>query len=248
MPGNGRYGQGYFYAALIALTIRKRIFRMDVKRQLLHGDGFHVPSVLVTPEAPSGIVLLVHGYGGSKEEMLGLAWRIAEWGYTACAIDLRGHGEHMLALDHDVLADVEAAIMHCREGGREVIVVGHSLGGRLALLSSADAVIALSPAICPTYGPPIHRIIESWCYKVREPETAFVFDILEKLPVWQPGNGRPVAIVHGSRDMPDIRQGCIELKARGVRVTEIEKALHSDIFLLEPTIHAIKGELAALSR
>jgi alpha-beta hydrolase superfamily lysophospholipase len=220
---------------------------MDVKRQLLQGDGFHVPSLVVTPEEPSGIVVLVHGYGGSKEEMLGLAWRVAECGYTACAIDLRGHGEHMLALDHDVMADVEAAIAHCREGDRKVIVIGHSLGGRLALLSSADAVIALSPAICPTYSPQIHRIIESWSYKVREPGTAFVFDILEKLPVWQPGNGRPVAIVHGSRDMPEIRQGCIDLQSRGVRVTEIEKALHNDIFLLGSTMRAIRHELAALS-
>jgi hypothetical protein len=127
-----------------------------------------------------------------------------------------------------------------------VAVIGHSLGGRLALLSSADAVIALSPAICPTYGPPIHRIIETWSYKVHEPSKAFVFDVLEKLPVWQPVNGRPTTIIHGSRDMPEIRQGCIELKARGVRVIEIDQALHSDIFLLGPTIGVIKRELARL--
>jgi alpha-beta hydrolase superfamily lysophospholipase len=216
---------------------------MEIKRVFIPGDGFHVPCVLVTPPGPSGAVVIVHGYGGNKEEQLGLAWRAAETGLVACALDLRGHGEHMLPYDIDARDDVEAVIRHCRSFGK-VTVIGHSMGGRLALLSSADAVIALSPAICPTYGPPIHRIIESWCYKVREPSKASVFDVLEKLPVWQPANGRPTAIIHGSRDMPEIRHGCIELKARGVRVTEIENALHNDIFLLEPTIEAIKAELA----
>jgi alpha-beta hydrolase superfamily lysophospholipase len=218
---------------------------MEIKRQFIPGNGFHVPCVLITPPAPAGAAVIVHGYGGSKEEQLGLAWRVAETGLAVCAIDLRGHGEHMLPLDLDVLADVEAAIRHCRNYGK-VTIIGHSTGGRLALLSSADAVIALSPAICPTYGPPIHRIIESWCYKVREPSKASVFGVLEKLPVWQPANGRPTAIIHGSRDMPEIRQGCIDLKARGVRVTEIQNALHNDIFLLEPTIEAVKAELAKI--
>ncbi|HEY3273527.1 MAG TPA: alpha/beta fold hydrolase [Methanocella sp.] len=218
---------------------------MDIKRTFIPGDGFHVPCVLVTPSNPTGCVVIVHGYGGSKEEQLGLAWRVAETGLAACAIDMRGHGEHMLPFDINAHDDVEAAIRHCRSYGK-VIIIGHSLGGRLALLSSADAVIALSPAICPTYGPSIHRIIESWCYKVREPSKASVFEILEKLPVWQPANGRPTAIIHGSRDMPEIRQGCIDLKSKGVRVTEIENALHNDIFLLEPTLRAIKNELALI--
>jgi alpha-beta hydrolase superfamily lysophospholipase len=215
---------------------------MDIQRTFIPGDGFHVPAAIVTPARPAGAVVIVHGYGGNKEEQTGLAWRVAETGLAACAIDLRGHGEHMLPFDINAFDDVEAAIRHCRSYGK-VTIIGHSLGGRLALLSSADAVIA---AVCPTYGPSIHRIIESWCYKVREPSKASVFEILEKLPVWQPANGRPTAIIHGSRDMPEIRQGCIDLKARGVRVTEIENALHNDIFLLEPTLKAIKNELARL--
>jgi alpha-beta hydrolase superfamily lysophospholipase len=218
---------------------------MDIQRTFIPGDGFHVPAAIVTPARPAGAVVIVHGYGGNKEEQTGLAWRVAETGLAACAIDLRGHGEHMLPFDINAFDDVEAAIRHCRSYGK-VVVIGHSLGGRLALLSSADAVIALSPAICLTYGPSIHRIIESWCYKVREPSKASVFEILERLPVWRPANGRPTAIIHGSRDMPEIRHGCLELKARGVRVTEIENALHNDIFLLEPTIEEIKRELARL--
>jgi alpha-beta hydrolase superfamily lysophospholipase len=218
---------------------------MEIERQFIQGNGFHVPCVLVTPPHPAGAVVIVHGYGGCKEEQLGMAWRVAEMGLAACAIDMRGHGEHLLPFDLNALDDIEATIGHCRSYGK-VVVLGHSAGGRLALLSTADAVIALSPAICPTYSPAIHRIIENWCYKVREPSKAYVFELLEKLPVWKPVNGRPTAIFHGSRDMPEIRQGCIKLKECGVQVTEIENALHSDIFLLEPTIEAVKSELARL--
>jgi hypothetical protein len=182
---------------------------------------------------PAGAVVIFPSYGGCKGEQLGPAWRVAETGLAACAIDLNAPD------------DVEAAIRHCRSFGK-VTVIGHSMGGRLALLSSADAVIALSPAICPTYVPPIHRIIENWCYKVREPSKAYVFELLEKLPVWRPSGDRPTAIIHGSRDMPEIRDGCIKLKSLGVNATEIENALRSDIFLLEPTIEAVKAELAKI--
>jgi Lysophospholipase len=217
---------------------------MEIERQFIPGDGFHVPCIMLKPHNPAGIVVIVHGYGGSKEEQLGLAWRVAETGLAVCAIDLRGHGEHMLPLDLSVRDDVEAAIRHCRSYGK-VTVIGHSMGGRFALLSSADAVIALSPAICPTYGPQIHRIIESWSHKVREPSRAFAFDVLERLPVWKPNGSRRTLIIYGSRDMPEIARGCQKLRDMGVPAIEIAQGLHSDIFLLEPTVEAIKKELAA---
>jgi alpha-beta hydrolase superfamily lysophospholipase len=218
--------------------------RIEIERQFIAGDGFQVPAVLLMPANPAGAVVIVHGYGGSKEEQLGLAWRVAESGFIACAIDLRGHGEHRLPLDHDVLDDVETAIAHCRRFGK-VTIIGHSIGGRLALLSSADAVIALSPAICPTYGPAIHKIIDSWSHKVREPSKAFAFPLLERLPVWKPDGRRRTLIIYGSRDMPEIARGCRKLRDAGVPAVEVPGGLHSDIFLLEPTVEAIKKELAA---
>jgi alpha-beta hydrolase superfamily lysophospholipase len=162
---------------------------------------------------------------------------------AVCVIDLRGHGEHMLPLDLNVVDDVEAAIEYCRSFGK-VTAIGHSMGGRMALLSSADAVIALSPAVCPTYVPAIHKIIESWSHKVREPSKAFCFDVLEKLPVWKPDGKRQTLIIYGSRDMPEIWRGCQKLGELGVPTIEIQNGLHSDIFLLEPTIRAVKNELA----
>src|SRR5208337_1469406 len=105
---------------------------MKIEREFIQADGFNIPCVTLTPGVSQGAAVIVHGYGGCKEEQLGLAWRVAEVGITACAIDQRGHGEHELSLDEHVLQDVEAAIAYCRRFGR-VAAIGHSSGGRLSL-------------------------------------------------------------------------------------------------------------------
>ena len=90
-----------------------------------------------------GAAVVVHGYGGCKEEQLGLAFRVAESGLVTYSIDLRGHGQHPLKLDYNVQDDVELAIQHARRYGK-VVAIGHSLGGRLSLMSSADFSIQIS--------------------------------------------------------------------------------------------------------
>ncbi|HEX3013685.1 MAG TPA: alpha/beta hydrolase, partial [Methanobacterium sp.] len=82
---------------------------MEIKRETIDGNGFEVPCVTFKPSKSKGAVVLVHGYGGLKEEMFGMAMRIAENGFTTGAIDLRGHGEHQLDLDGNVLLDLETA-------------------------------------------------------------------------------------------------------------------------------------------
>ena len=223
---------------------------MEIKRLFIEGDGFHVPCAMITPAKPAGAAVIVHGYGGCKEEFLGLAWRVAETGYTSCVIDLRGHGEHMLPLDDGVLQDVEVAVRHLRGLGYEkVVVIGHSMGARLALLCSADAAIAISPAYSKTYCPQTHSYIRKMeSHRVREPSTETVFEILAQLPLWQPGNGRPVSVIYGSRDNTDTFQSCEELKAAGVPVTLVDKALHADSFLFEETFAAIRFRLVEMGR
>lgn len=77
---------------------------MEIKKSLkidelmIEGDGFEVPLLKLTPTASKGGVVVAHNYGGSKEEMLGLALRIAKAGFTTGVIDLRGHGENSLPM------------------------------------------------------------------------------------------------------------------------------------------------------
>jgi dienelactone hydrolase len=46
---------------------------MEIKREIIDGDGFEVPCVTFKPPNSRGAVVAVHGYGGLKEETFGLA-------------------------------------------------------------------------------------------------------------------------------------------------------------------------------
>jgi dienelactone hydrolase len=119
---------------------------MEIEHRFLSGDGCKVPTILIQPADPKGAAVIVYGYGGNKEEQLGLGWQVAEAGLVACVIDLREHGEHSLLLDGEAGADLDAAIRFCRLFGK-VAAIGHSFGGHLSLLSNADYRIALSPSV-----------------------------------------------------------------------------------------------------
>jgi len=216
---------------------------MNIKRQIIHADGLGIPCVTLTPPVSHGAVVIVHGYGGCKEEQLGLAWRVAEIGLTACVIDHRGHGENKLSLDENVLKDVEAAITFCRSFGK-VAAIGHSSGGRLCLISSADFVVGISPALKTMYSAETKRLINDLrSYRVQESFSGVNFEVMKKLPVPQSIDNTRTLILFGSRDVPEIVSSCKELKARGNHVIEIDQALHNDIFLLEETFAQVVRKL-----
>ncbi|MDO9044682.1 MAG: alpha/beta fold hydrolase, partial [Methanobacteriaceae archaeon] len=184
---------------------------------------------------------VVHGYGGFKEETLGLAWRIAEQGFMTGAIDLRGHGEHPLDLDENILLDLEASISYFRQFGK-VTAIGHSLGGRLSLISSADYAIGIAPALNKTYSSQTQELIEEMRdYRVRK-SNSNIFDILNNLPQYQIKDDK-VFILHGSRDIPEIISECNKLKSEGIDIVQINEALHGDIFLFEPTFKAVNDKI-----
>ena len=215
---------------------------MNIERGVIKENGLQIPCVVVKPPSSRGAAVIVHGYGGSKEEQLGLAWRVAEIGITACAIDHRGHGEHGLPLDEGVLQDVEGAIDYCRGFGR-VAALGHSSGGRLCLISSADFVIALSPAIVTDFTPETERLVKAMrSYRARESFPGANFENMRKLPVPQSMDKARTLILFGSRDVPEIVSACRSLKKDGLAV-EIDQGLHNDIFLLEETFRLVTERL-----
>ena len=212
---------------------------MIIERQLIQGNGFYIPSIILTPSNSISTAVIVHGYGGCKEEQPGLAWRIAEIGIKTCVIDLRGHGENELPFDENVILDVKTAIEYCRPFGK-VVAIGHSLGGRLSLLSDADYIIGLSPAFNKTFSIQTQETIKALRgYRVQEVYPNILFKTLSNLPEWQFDESSNIDIIVGSRDVPEIISTSNELKGKGVSVTQIDKALHNDIFLLEITFEKI---------
>ena len=217
---------------------------MDIEHRFLPGDGYKVPVILIQPADPRGAAVIVHGYGGNKEEQLGLGWRVAEAGLVACVIDLRGHGEHSLPLDGEVGTDLDAAIRFCRLFGK-VAAIGHSFGGHLALLSKADHRIAISPSVNRPLSEHTQATLKAKrSYRVRPSEFAVVLAIHDKLPIWDPTQEiENTLILFAEWDIPEISSGCITLKNAGARVVQIPKSTHSDIFLVEQTFADVRNQI-----
>ncbi len=105
------------------------------------------------PAAPRR-ALLVHGLGSNGA----LMWRYGTWladaGWHATAVDLRGHGTAPRALDYSIAAyAADLSRTGTRDDAPWDLVIAHSLGGAAATLASADApawtrrLILIDPAI-----------------------------------------------------------------------------------------------------
>lgn len=101
--------------------------------------------------------LLVHGLGSNAPLMWRYGVALADAGWRADAVDLRGHGTAPRALDYTLAAygaDLEAT--HPHDGGSWDLVIGHSLGGAAATLAAASdpawtrRLILIDPAIALT--------------------------------------------------------------------------------------------------
>lgn len=116
-----------------------------------------VPTLLSIPKKKGGpfpVIILLHGYGGDKEDMMEAARPLAELGYAAVAIDAQYHGErkregrNMYSADTEetiqafiqTVIDVRRLIDHLEtrtdlDGGR-IGLVGASMGGLLGPIAA----------------------------------------------------------------------------------------------------------------
>lgn len=184
---------------------------MYVRHVELDGPGPLIPAWKVSPDvAPAADAALFHGYGSCKEAMLGMALSLAKVGFVCTVPDLPGHGEHPGAFGPAVVDEARATVEHVRRHG-SVIAVGHSLGGRLALLSGADVVVAVSPALPEQPSPEgLYALRTFSTPKVRQEHPGQVVEVLRGLPV-QLATGVPVLVVLGEEDIPGIRSACADL-------------------------------------
>ena len=215
-----------------------------IESMMIEDMDIRVPAIRIFPSDPVGAAGVVHGYGGCKEEQLGLAWRVANSGLVVYSIDLRGHGQNPMKLDDDLQVDVELVIRHASQFG-QVVAIGHSLGGRLSLMSRADFAIGISPPLDGSYGARTEELLKKLRgYRVRTDSPGRVFEILAKIPDWQDKDADRSMIIYGSRDVPEIVTACDRLSTTKTNVLRIEEALHSDTYLLEKSFDGINDQLS----
>src|ERR1019366_6931349 len=175
-------------------------------------DGHNIPAYLLTPESACGGAVLIPPYGAAKEHMLGIAVKLGEAGIAALAIDLCGHGENHAAIGPGMRDEVESAIRYVRRFGRAA-ALGISLGGRLALISSADCMVAISPSVVAAISPQGKWMFETFpSPTVREPYPGYVVELLDALGPVAHHNG-PCRLLYAERNTPAILQGAPGLQA-----------------------------------
>lgn len=203
-----------------------------------------IPALVLRPEHPRGVAAMFHSYGGSKEEMLGLGYRVAENNLIVCIGDYRGHGQNKNPLNTGIFEEVNSVISYCRAFGK-VTAIGHSLGGRLALLSDADYKIGISPSLDKKYSENTRNILNAMrSYRVYPRDIDILFDIQDTLPIWDPKpNSEDSLLIYGERDVEEIIKGCVKLQEQGVKTFKIPSALHPNIFLLEETFSIISRQI-----
>ncbi len=205
-------------------------------------DGSSVPAYLVWPEGePRGVSVVAHGYASCKEAFLGLGVKLAESGWAALVIDLRGHGEHAKPLSEDVLSDVDGAVSYARERwpGLLVAAVGHSLSGRLALMSRADLLVAISPAVPSKPSVEGREVLTKLsATKVNQPSPEAVLQLLQALgPV--PDQQVPTLVLHGEGDIPSLIEG-IRAVSEGLSRATLEPVIRHQL----PAV-ALEGDMAS---
>jgi carboxylesterase len=97
-------------------------------------------------------VLLLHGFTGAPQEMLGLGDFLHRQGFTVLGVRLFGHGTSLPDLNRarwqDWVASAEDGYYMLQSAGKRVVMVGMSMGASIALyLASrlpADGIVALS--------------------------------------------------------------------------------------------------------
>lgn len=205
-------------------------------------DGTALPAYLLLPEGdPRGAAVVAHGYGSCKEAFLGLGVKVAEGGWAALVIDLRGHGEHAAPLSEEIVGDINGAVAYARQlwPGLPVAAVGHSLSGRLALMSDADMLVAISPAVPSKPSVEGREVLTKLsATKVNQPSPDAVLQLLQALgPV--PDRQVPTLILHGAEDIPSLIEGILAV-AKGLSGAEVVTVAHQQL----PSVR-LEGDMAA---
>lgn len=103
-------------------------------------DGFELRGWYYTSDAPNGkVVILLHGIGASRQDMVSLGYMFLRHGYAVLEPDLRGHGESGGLATYGVLEgdDVRRWVdwMAKTFGSNQIYGFGASLGAAVLLQS-----------------------------------------------------------------------------------------------------------------
>lgn len=171
---HGRYTPWQFPAVLAGATFATATTHTSSCKEdaLPDGDSRVVPLAVTRREPSEGkdatpAMVFIHGLDSWRGTWRQPADALQQRGIRSLAVDLRGHGESPLGSAEDfgpraLAADVRAAV--CRagllKGGARIVLVGHSMGGLVAMHYAAAypqdlAALVIEDIDCVPWGDPL---------------------------------------------------------------------------------------------
>ncbi|MFM2719662.1 alpha/beta fold hydrolase [Microbacterium mcarthurae (nom. nud.)] len=194
-------------------------------------------------------VLLVHGLGSDGALMWRFGAALADAGWHAVAVDLRGHGDAPRALDYSLAAyAADVAHTHPESGGAWDAVVSHSLGGAAATVAAAGdptwtrRLVLVDPAI--------HLADEDREIVRQSQEQAFadptVAAVRSAHPDWHPVDVELKARATQRASRWAIEQTSLQNAVWDVRADAAALRVPTHVIGADPAVHSIfSGALAA---
>ncbi|MDJ0821492.1 MAG: alpha/beta fold hydrolase [Paracoccaceae bacterium] len=118
------------------------------------------PVTLYNDAADAPVVVMAHGFAGSRQMMQAYALTLARAGYRVHAFDFEGHGRHAVSMSGDVnsldgttrllVEQTQEVIKAARRGDTPVALLGHSMATDILVRVAEDSegigpVVLLSP-------------------------------------------------------------------------------------------------------
>ena len=98
----------------------------------LSTNGLKLQGWMVKAQSPKGTIVMFHGHGGNKSDILEEAKQFRKLGFNTFLLDFRAHGNsegHTCTIGYDEAEDVRMAYNYVREKGeKHIILWGISLG------------------------------------------------------------------------------------------------------------------------
>ncbi|RJX17475.1 MAG: alpha/beta fold hydrolase [Ammonifex sp.] len=197
------------------------------------------PAYLLSPGAVKESAVVIHGYGGNKEEVVGLGMAVAGAGYRVYLPDLPGHGMHPRQLAENVVRDFVAAL---KTYGFKA-AVGHSLGGRVAMVLGVKPLCLLSLPLAARFEgrkSDLLRVLRA--RRVRESKPfGGLAEVLAALT--DPWPDPPVLLFYAFQDLPTCLEAAAKGRQGGWETRAVKTAGHLDIVSAPEVLTAVKSYL-----
>ncbi|MEV7694113.1 alpha/beta hydrolase [Microbacterium sp. NPDC089189] len=186
-------------------------------------------------------VLLVHGLGSSAALMWRFGTALADAGWYAVAVDLRGHGAAPRTLDYTLEAyAADVAATRADEGPWDA-VIAHSLGGAAATLASV-ADPAWTPRLV-LVDPAIHLLPSHRAVIDRSQREAFADPspeaVREQHPLWHPQDVELKADAARTAGRWAVEQTLEQNPEWDVRATTARLSVPTHILGADPAVYSI---------